>query len=137
LADEFSKEGIEAFARYWYDTLSFGFETGDLSALETVSDPGCAPCGKTKSGITPWHQEGRWTAGGKMKVNAAQSSFESASDGSYQVIASVTQAAISYYDADGSVVETHPESRPITDILVGRYHDGQWTAITVEHLGGK
>lgn len=30
LADKFSKAGIEAFAKYWYATLSYGYETGIL-----------------------------------------------------------------------------------------------------------
>ncbi|WP_442951305.1 DUF6318 family protein [Paenarthrobacter sp. Z7-10] len=136
LADKFSKAGLEAFARYWYQTLSYAFESGDLKPLESVSEAGCIPCARTKTGITPWHQKGRWTVGGQMTVNGAQSTFETAPDGTHQVIASVSQGSISYYQADGTLVETHPSSRPITDILVATYANGQWSALTVEHLGG-
>ncbi|MBG0741505.1 hypothetical protein IV500_19255 [Paeniglutamicibacter antarcticus] len=136
LADEFSKAGIEAFARYWYDTLSYAFETGEMSPLESISDPGCIPCARTKAGVAPWHQEGRWTVGGQMIVVGAQSSFEVAPDGTHQVVSSVHQKLISYYRADGTLVESHPETTPAADILIGSYENGKWTAMTVEHLGG-
>ncbi len=28
-----TKEGLEAFARYWFELLSYGYETGDVDAV--------------------------------------------------------------------------------------------------------
>ncbi|MCY0905005.1 DUF6318 family protein [Arthrobacter sp. H14-L1] len=135
LADEFSKAGIEAFARYWYDTLSYAFETGEMSPLESISDPGCIPCARTKAGVVPWHQEGRWTVGGQMIVDGTQSSFERTPEGFFQAVTSVKQASISYFDADGMLIEKKPPTAAIADIVVAGHRDGHWTAMTVEHLG--
>jgi hypothetical protein len=137
LADEFSKEGLEAFARYWYSTLSYAYETGDMGPLEAVTDPGCQTCAKVKDSVVPWHSEGRWTVGGLLVVEAAQSTFKETPEGEYQVILIVHQEPITYYRADGTVAETKPATAPITDILVGPYTDGKWTTRTAEHVSGK
>jgi hypothetical protein len=34
-----TKEGLEAFARYWFELLSYSYETGDTKQLEAASDP--------------------------------------------------------------------------------------------------
>jgi Family of unknown function (DUF6318) len=137
LADEFSKEGLEAFAKYWYSTLSYAYETGDMAPLEAITDPGCQTCAKVKASVVPWHSEGRWTVGGGLVVEAAQSTFTETPEGEYQAIVIVHQEQITYYKADGTVVETRPATSPITDILVGRYMNGHWTTTTAEHVSGK
>ncbi|MDQ6739582.1 MAG: DUF6318 family protein, partial [Actinomycetota bacterium] len=96
LADEFSKAGIEAFARYWYETLSYAYETANFGPLEAITDPGCVSCANVKAGHTPWHQDGRWTAGGRMVVISLGSAFTVTKENNYQVILSVKQEAITY-----------------------------------------
>src|SRR6478736_5308400 len=41
-----TKEGLEAFARYWYSALSYAYETGDMGPLDSVSAPTCASCAR-------------------------------------------------------------------------------------------
>ncbi|MBW4095308.1 MAG: hypothetical protein HIU81_07990 [Acidobacteria bacterium] len=137
MADEFSKAGLEAFATYWYATLSYGFETGDMSPMEAVTDPSCTTCSKVKAGITPWHQEGRWTIGGQMTVNSVQSNFVETPDGTFQAIASVSQGQLDYVRADKSVAQSLAKTPPISDIIVAKFIEGKWLALTVEHLAGK
>ncbi|MBG0741853.1 hypothetical protein IV500_21120 [Paeniglutamicibacter antarcticus] len=137
LADEFSKAGIEAFARYWYDTLSYAYETADFAPLEAISDPGCATCSKVKERTTKWYDGGQWTAGGRMSVVDAGSPFAATPTGSYQVIVAVKQDKISYYRADGTLTDSHAASDSIADILVASYKQNRWTAETAEHISGK
>src|SRR6478609_7401154 len=58
-----TKEGLEAFARYWYSALSYAYETGDLTRISFISSATCALCGKVFPGIKKWNAEGRWIVG--------------------------------------------------------------------------
>lgn len=136
LADDFSKEGLEAFARYWYETLSYAYESGDTKPMDAISARECPTCTKTKAVINGWHQDGRWLVGGRITVHGAQSKFVRTPSNDYQVIASVSQGPLDYYNGDGSLNEATPADPPITDIVIATYSNGIWTASTVEHLGG-
>ncbi len=136
LADEFSKEGLVAFSKYWYEVLSYAYETGDGQALDSISAHTCTTCANVRHALPAWHQEGRWTVGGRMIVEAAQSKFMKTPTNDYQVILVVRQTAISYHRPDKTIAENHPDSKPITDILVGTYADNHWTAMAAEHVSG-
>ncbi|MHA7304140.1 DUF6318 family protein [Arthrobacter sp. TMN-49] len=135
-AKEFSKEGLIAFAEYWYSTLGYAFETGDPAPMMAISDPGCRTCEAMKKTVVPWNSEGRWIVGGQMHVLSAVSSFEMVDDGTFQVIAMVRQQNVMFYRADESLAEDKGVKTSVADILVGRYEDGRWTAETVEHVSG-
>src|SRR5438067_5037897 len=68
-----TKEGLEAFARYWYSTLSYAYETGDMKPLEAITSPTCTTCNSVKQSISSWHADGRWLAGGALVVQGTQS----------------------------------------------------------------
>jgi len=78
-----TKEGLEAFARYWYALLNYAYATGDLSGISSISSPACALCGKVFPGIQKWNSEGRWIVGGTVKVHAVQSTFVKTPDGDF------------------------------------------------------
>src|SRR6476661_2085221 len=50
-----TKEGAMAFASYWFSLLSYGYESGELKILETVTSSACEACEKAKSVIQAWH----------------------------------------------------------------------------------
>lgn len=129
-----SKEGLEAFARHWYATLTYAYETGDMGPLESISSPACVSCARVKEVVEGWHSEGRWIAGGRMVVEGAQTKFLEVAPNEYQVLIQVRQEPLSYYRADKSLDET-TQSRPaIGDIMVAGFENGIWTAKNVEHL---
>lgn len=136
LADEFSKAGLEAFATYWYATLSYAYESGDTGPMEAITDPSCTTCANVGASIKKWHSEGRWILGGQVTVSLAQTSFTETAVGNYQCIMQVNIGSTTFYSADGSTTGTHPEAPAVGDIVIGRYHSGGWTAYTVEHLSG-
>ena|GEM_PF-531793 len=135
-AKEFSKEGLEAFATYWYATLSYAFETGDAGPMLAISDPGCKPCNAMKEGVATGYADGSWITGGQMHVLSADSAFALIDDGTYQVITMVRQEHVVYYAADKSIVEDMGVKASVADIVVGKYANGRWAAVTVEHLQG-
>lgn len=129
-----TKEGLEAFARYWYSTLSYAYETGDMGPLEAISGPSCASCAKVKRVVEGWHSEGRWLAGGRMTVEGVQSKFVEVAPKEYQVLIQVRQEPVSYYNADKSLDEATKATPSVGDIMVAGFEGGNWTAKTVEHL---
>src|SRR6478735_9580951 len=61
-----TKEGLEAFTRYWFALLSYGYETGDATSFESIAPSPCEACQKVSKVIKDWHSEGRWLVGGKL-----------------------------------------------------------------------
>lgn len=135
LADEFSKAGLEAFARYWYETLSYLYETGDATPLTAITDAGCQTCSNAKDVASGWHKGGRWLVGGKMDVLDSQTTFVLTPSGNYQATTLVQQEPMDYYNSDGTLNEATSQDPPIADIVVAVYGNSTWTALTVEHLG--
>ncbi|MCU6479764.1 hypothetical protein QO003_001845 [Arthrobacter silviterrae] len=135
-AKEFSKEGLEAFATYWYSTLGYAFETGDAGPMLAISDPECKTCQAMEKTVAAGHKEGRWIEGGQMNILSVDSPFALIDDGTYQAITMVRQERVKYYNADRTVRNDLGVTAPIADIVVGKYNNDHWIAITVEHLQG-
>jgi hypothetical protein len=129
-----TKEGLEAFARYWYSTLSYAYETGDIAPMELVSSPTCVSCGRVKKVVQGWHSEGRWLAGGKLVVEGVQTNFIESRPAEYQVVIQVYQDALSYYRGDKTLDEKTERGPAVGDIMIATFGGGAWKAVTVEHL---
>lgn len=136
LADEKSKQGLEAFAKYWYDVFSYAYESGDVKPFDAITDPSCVTCSKARRVISDWHAEGRWIVGGTFDVSATESEFVQTPEGGYQAIAQIIQREITFYRADGTMSNSLPRTRVLGDIMVAKYRDGKWIAMTVERING-
>jgi hypothetical protein len=131
-----TKEGLEAFARYWYSLLNYSYETGDLSRITAVSSPSCALCGKVFPGIEKWNADGRWIVGATITVHAVQSPFVRTSTGEFQVAVQSQQRAGLLKNADGTEGQAVAESAMLGDLMVVRYEKGTWAVQNVDRLGG-
>jgi hypothetical protein len=129
-----TKEGLEAFARYWYSTLSYAYETGDTKPMDAVSGSACTSCAKVKTEVTEWHAEGRWLAGGKLHVEGVHSDFVESGPAEYQAVVQVYQETIDYYLADSTLKGSLPRKPAVGDLVVAIFGSEGWTASTVEHL---
>ncbi|WP_442543373.1 DUF6318 family protein [Arthrobacter sp. KN11-1C] len=130
-----SKEGVEAFARYWYDLLNYGFETGQLGPIREVTSSTCAMCSKVFPGIERWSSDGRWIVGSKIQVQAVKSNFADSVSGERQVTVQSQQAAGTLHNSDGSVGQNVAASGVLGDLIVAKYVDGKWFASNVDRLG--
>ncbi|WP_157374925.1 DUF6318 family protein [Arthrobacter alpinus] len=133
-AREFSKEGLEAFARHWYSTLGYAYETGDLAPMTAITDPGCKTCAGAKTSITTIYGDGGWIVGAKVTIDSSTSNFAVVPDGTYQAIVWVQQEAGTTYLADGSSLAPKPASISRPDIVVAAFQQGQWKTMKAEHL---
>jgi hypothetical protein len=98
-----TKEGLEAFARYWYATLNYAFETGDTEKLVETSGPGCVFCMGLKDGVTEAWGEGRWVSGGKIETPAISVVFKPGVES--HAIVQVLQQTIEIRKPDGSLFQ--------------------------------
>jgi hypothetical protein len=98
-----TKEGLEAFARYWYSTLSYAYETGDTELLESNSSPGCVFCSGLRDAITAAWNGGRWVAGGTIETPNIEARFKSGAPS--QATVQVLQKQTEIHMADGSLYQ--------------------------------
>ena len=131
-----TKEGLEAFARYWYSTLSYGYETGDVAVFESVEPPSCVACQKVKAVILDWHSQGRWLVGGTLSTPVANTTFIKNQDGKYQVAVQVHQEPLSYMRADRTVARTDPQAPDQGNLLVAVFENGAWSVVELASIVG-
>lgn len=131
-----TKEGLEAFAKYWFQLLSYGYETGDTKSISAITSPACTMCERAKQVQQGWHQEGRWLAGGRVNTPSVNTKFEVAPDGNYQVAVQVSQEALSYYNSDKSLDSTDPKPADSGSLMLVVFREGSWFVQTVEPIVG-
>lgn len=133
-AKEFSKDGLLAFAEYWYSTLGYIYETGDPRPMMAITDPECKTCSFVGEPVSSWYEDGGWIVGGKMTVHSAQTSFAATPTDTYQVILMVQQSQVSSFSKDAKLNSEREPSVAQADIFIAIYADDSWIAQTAEPL---
>jgi hypothetical protein len=133
-AKEFSKEGLIAFAEYWFSTLGYVFETGDSGPMLAVTEPGCQACDLMINLLEPTYENGGWVVGGQMEVVQSISYFTPLSDGDYQAEVEAMQIKVIYFNADGSMAKELDQHPVATNIVNAHWVDGRWIASKGELL---
>lgn len=131
-----TKEGLEAFARYWFQLLNYGYETGDITRLATITSPACRMCDRAKAVMTGWHEAGRWLVGGKTETPSVSTTFIIAPDGNYQVAIQVSQSSISYYNADGTLHQADLKPDDTGNLMLAVFRDGAWYVNNIQPIVG-
>jgi hypothetical protein len=131
-----TKEGAEAFTKYWFSVLSYAYETGDVALFESLAPSPCEACQKVTKVIKDWHSEGRWLVGGKLSTPVANTTFIKSQDGGYQVAAQVHQEPLSYMRADGTVARTDPQAPDQGNLLVLAYEKDAWSVVELGSIVG-
>ncbi len=130
-----TKEGLEAFARYWYTLLNYAYQTGDFGPMDEVTSASCRMCAKVRPGILEWNADKRWIAGGLVNPKGAYTQFVKTIEGNYQVTTQLEQSSGFLHRADGSIEKSVPASQVLADILILRFVEDHWTALDVDRLG--
>ena len=65
-----TKEGAEAFTKYWFSVLSYSYETGDTERLSALSRPDCVFCSALVDNIKTAWSDGKWISGGRIETPA-------------------------------------------------------------------
>jgi hypothetical protein len=120
-----SKEGLEAFTRYWYQALSYAYETGDTTIWSATTSANCTFCTRLRQGVESAYAKGRWVVGGKMSTPSVAGTFTPETP-SQQVKIQSIQDQIDYYDADGSVGQPATPSSNTASVMIAVFESGSW-----------
>ena len=126
-----SKEGLEAFARYWYELVNYGFETGDTEPIRAISGPDCAVCKTFYQMVDKGYENTDWIAGGKIDVQGIHSDYVLTPEGRYQVLIQERQETLAYYGPAGLYNQYEGVSNFGVQMIEARYTSDGWFADAV------
>lgn len=126
LAKENTKAGLEAFIGYWFQLLSYAYETGDIAKVKELSRESCALCSDLLSGVSNNYTDGRWLVGGQYATPVIDALWEpNASSQSAKV--QVLQQEIRYVNVDGSFGREPTAATNDAAAFFGVFADGAWS----------
>lgn len=128
LADKNTKEGLEAFTKYWFQALSYSYETGDTALMESVSGPDCRFCNGLRDNVKNAWQGQRWIVGGKIQTPSVKPIFRPDAK-SQQATIQVIQQEIAIYTAKGTLYQAVTKASNRASQAVARFDSTGWTVI--------
>ncbi|MBO0896297.1 hypothetical protein J0915_07025 [Arthrobacter sp. zg-ZUI10] len=135
LAKEESKEGLEAFAEYWFSLVNYGYETGDTSRVEELSGPECELCEAFYVAMEKGYAGENWVQGGTLSIVALGTKFVETPKGRYQVILSIKSAPGNDRGPKGVIYREHtPSKDSFAQIMEATYVEGRWVVDLVEGI---
>jgi hypothetical protein len=123
-----SKEGVEAFARYWFQALSYAYETGDASIVDRISGPDCVFCTGLKDTINLAWADGKWIAGGTLQTPSVSAKFVPGAE-SQQATVQVIHQPVTIHKPDGTLYQEPTKGSNRASQMVIRFDANGWTAI--------
>ncbi|QTG82802.1 DUF6318 family protein [Arthrobacter crystallopoietes] len=127
-----SQQGLEAFIPYWFETLSYAYETGDLAPLQKSTGPDCLICGEFTKSVVEGNANNRWIVGGRLDVVEIEDRFIETIDGDYAPIVFLTQQPLDYYESGELLGTAKGFSEPLLWVATIEYADGQWKMLDFE-----
>lgn len=122
-----SKEGLIAFARYWYDLVNYGYESGDLIPIGSQTLGDCRDCSRYEQVITDGYANSDWIFGGQITVWGMDSEYVLTDAGRYQVLVQFSQDRIELRGPNDVLYTEHPGSKhPVVQMLEARWTDAGW-----------
>lgn len=130
-----SKEGLEAFARYWYEAANYGYETGDVSLVQAVSSPDCTTCTNYYEVVERGFVEDDWMANSAIEVIGVQSDYVLTPEGRFQALVHFSQEAMEYYGPEG--LQTVGEADAgVVQLFEAVWGEGKWTVVNIATIKG-
>lgn len=119
-----TKEGLEAFAAYWYSALSYAYETGDTAPLEVASGPNCVFCAGLLNGVAAAWRDGRWVEGGTIETPSVTVQFSL--EGVPQATIQVIQQQIGIHRSDGSLYQEPTKATNTASQATATFGENGW-----------
>jgi Family of unknown function (DUF6318) len=119
-----TKEGAEAFTKYWFSVLSYAYETGDTAALSQLSKPGCSFCQGLVDDIEAAWADGKWISGGQIEIPVATA--KPSAEGSTQIVLQVLQKELVIHNQDGSPYQEKTAATNVGSVAMVNFADAAW-----------
>ena len=130
--DENSREGLRAFIPFWFELLSYAYQTGNLEPLEKHSGPECYICESFSETVKEGNAGDRWIVGGKLTVTDIEDRFEPTASGSYRPMIFLIQDDLEFYERGKKIGSAAGFTEPIVWIIDAEYRGGQWQMLDAE-----
>ena len=131
-----SKEGLEAFARYWYEAANYGYETGDVGLVKAISGPDCVACSKYYEVVENGFIDDDWMANSAIDVlGVSTSTFTATAEGRYQTLVHFSQEAMEYYGPQGLQTVGEPDAG-VVQLFEASRSEGQWKVVNIATIQG-
>nr|WP_231713342.1 DUF6318 family protein [Arthrobacter sp. zg-Y769] len=131
-----SKEGLEAFARHWYMAANYGYETGDVGPVQTISSPDCITCLNYYEVVDNGYRDNDWIANATIDVRDAHSDYVLTPEGRYQALAQFTQDAMEYYGPEGLQGSEDADVAPSVQLFEATWDGDEWVAVNIVTIKG-
>ncbi|MFJ6077228.1 DUF6318 family protein [Pseudarthrobacter sp. NPDC092419] len=120
-----TKEGLEAFTKYWFAVLSYAYETGDVELLKGVSGPDCAFCNGLVKNVSNAWKDDKWISGGRVKTPAVTG--RALENEPWQATVQVMQDEISIHNPDGTLTQDPTKAINVGSQVVATFGRDGWT----------
>ncbi|MHA7264029.1 DUF6318 family protein [Arthrobacter sp. TMN-37] len=127
--DAETREGLEAFTRYWFALFSYGYESNNWSGLQAVTDRGCDTCTNVIGEVGKHYETGGWIQGGKVIVHAVSTTLQPGARGPVSSTVTLEQAELVYFDQSGreaAVSDALPLTRSVT---IAVHKNNRWVML--------
>ena len=129
-----SKEGLEAFARYWYEAANYGYETGDVGLVQAISAPDCTTCLNYYGVVEQGFVGDGWMAKSQIDVQDTHSDFLLTPENRYQAVVQLRQDDMEYYTPAGHVRTDESRPMPSAQLLEATWSDQRWITVNIATL---
>lgn len=131
VAKEHTKEGYEAFVRYWVDLVNYSNESGTTEIITSLTNRNCGSC-KNIIGTVEYNADnGRWMVGGKWEVESVYTSMAEDTQGYIRGQMIFNQAAIKTYSEGGVEASSASESGELRPEVILEYSGESWILIGI------
>ncbi|GAA3290021.1 hypothetical protein GCM10017708_14570 [Arthrobacter citreus] len=131
LAKQESKEGLEAFAEYWYSLVNYGYETGDPGPVRAVSDDSCFNCQSYYRVLESGYANEDWMSGARLHLQDVSSNFVETDKGAFQATTLIIQDDLQYYSPTGYVGSDPGNALPAVQLMEAVYTSNGWYVVTL------
>ncbi|WP_428985732.1 DUF6318 family protein [Sinomonas terricola] len=110
-AKQNTKEGFAAFTQYWFDTVTYGLETGDSGPLREISLPDCKMCASWITSSNNVSRTGQWQIAPRWNASSFVSDMTPDSEGRIVGNFTLEESESKTYSSAGVVIEENRGGR--------------------------
>jgi len=129
-ARELTAAGAEAFVRYWFHLVNYGYTTGDTSLLRGLSAESCQTCASTVETIEDQYASGGSFRGGQIDLKVVVASSPDTSETSLVSI-SLDQDPLQRLNSSGDVMETSDGESGLSLGALVEGASGMWQMVAI------
>jgi hypothetical protein len=130
IAREHSQRGAAEYVRYWFQTLNYATQTGDISPLRQASEPTCKACDAAITAVRDSYGDGGYMQGGTYTVRAVTSE-EFGLDDQPMLSVSFDRTSRSGLGPDGQVRDSLPAASFVSCQVTLAWTGQTWKVATI------